>query len=841
MNNLLSISRRRGEPVPLGSSLHEYISKVFHQDGDSVREDCERIAQLRNKALDVQPHISSLDNLFEYYSNLCGIMAKFPLELNAEFVWHGSLGYTETGPVKSSSTKFEQLNILYNIGALYTQLALQALGGVNPDTNALKMAFNYYQSAAGCFRYIIDEILPKLEHAPPLDLDSSTHETLYYLCLAQAQEVFWKRAVMEGIKNTLVARLAQQVFEYYKESLGYANKSPAIKTEWMHHIACKRFHFQAAAQYRMAVECLEQRKYGEEIARLCEARDACLQAVVDSKYVSKAVLDDLQGLQSRVKSDLQRAETDNNLIYLEAVPSGATLPTINATPMAKAKVPEEIQNPIGYIENVKKQHVLFGFILPFAIYQASNSYQEKLVSYVEANIVAEADALSMQMANVLEELGLPGALEAVEKPEGLPTSLANHITEIQDRGGIDKVRATMDDIRKQSLESRHMLDESVQTLEYEEREDKMLRDQIGRARWTRSESRVSGKVLWDRITYFRDMLQQALEGDSTVHQDFRRVERVLEMMSAGPEHVEQMIPNSGYGNSNTNGFHSGGYLEHVMQELKETLLRSRGIENRRRERAQAMLHKARTANLLGNIIDEYDNRVRSNGKNIEVITASDFEDVYLNELRKFDNKWLQDERRDLANRISQIQQLNEEFLAARESDDGLVERENAIQSMEVAYIKFKTILRNLDEARVFYNGIIQQLQEYMSQCKDFVYQRRVEGRELEVKVIETGGVAESSSAKSQVSHSNVSTPTQPHATNSGAAANGQSSYSNIGSATPVANNGSGAAGNSPITIPGSLESGNSTTSRVGSRAAKGEPVATGSQTLWKPEDGIRFG
>lgn len=84
MNTLLSIPRRRGESVPIGASLREYIAKVFHQDGETVCKDCDRIALLRNKALDVQPHISSLENLFDYYGNLCGIMAKFPLEVREE-------------------------------------------------------------------------------------------------------------------------------------------------------------------------------------------------------------------------------------------------------------------------------------------------------------------------------------------------------------------------------------------------------------------------------------------------------------------------------------------------------------------------------------------------------------------------------------------------------------------------------------------------------------------------------------------------------------------------------------------------------------------------------------
>lgn len=44
--------------------------------------------------------------------------------------------------VKSNSTQFERLNVLYNIGSLYSHIAFkQPL----KDTNGIKMAYNYFQ------------------------------------------------------------------------------------------------------------------------------------------------------------------------------------------------------------------------------------------------------------------------------------------------------------------------------------------------------------------------------------------------------------------------------------------------------------------------------------------------------------------------------------------------------------------------------------------------------------------------------------------------------------------------------------------------------------------------
>lgn len=645
-------------------------------------------------------------------------------------MWYGTLGYTESGAIKSASTKFEQINIVHNIAALYTHL------GTNQpqnDNNGTKLAYKYFQYAAGCFRYIVDELLPKLDHAPPLDLDTNTHEALYYMCLAQAQEAFWQKAVMEELRNTLISRLAMKVSDYYNDALNYANKSPSIRSEWIHHLTCKKYHFQAASQYRASVDCLDNGHYGTEVARLRESLESCSLAFMDSKYVSQDVLDDLKGLQNRVKSDLTRAESDNDLIYLQLVPAATTLSPILAISMSKPDLPEEVRNPVGYIENTKKEDLLFSYILPYAIYQAGSAFKEKIVSYVETNFVMESKNLSLQMQKVLEELGLPGSLEAVEKPEGLPGSLIDHITDLESKGGITKVRESMNDISKLSLESQHLFEEGIKMLEYEEKEDTMMRERQGTQRWNREDSRTAGRSLWKSVEEMQQFQQGAISGDEALKIEFKKVENYLETLSKGQEYVERMIPNS-------NSVTSDSYLEHIMQELKEILLQARGVDARRKEYCSNLLQIATHSDMLGDMIDEYNLKLKegayNRGGEDGAVKASDFEEIYLNQLKEFEKKkqWIEDERQEQKARISKVRELNEEFLNARENDDGTIARENAIQRLEVAHIEFSEVLRHIEEARKFYNHFIQQLQEFLEKCKQFIYTRRIEGRELEVSI-----------------------------------------------------------------------------------------------------------
>lgn len=143
-----------------------------------------------------------------------------------------------------------------------------------------------------------------------------TLEALESLMLAQAQECFWQKAVVDGNRDTIVARLAEQVSEFYKAAEEFGVKSNAISAEWIHRISAKRYHLAAAAQFRAACDCLERSKYGEEIARLEAALAHVKNAVVEGRYLHKSYLADLTGFQSKLVEHLKRANKDNNMIYL---------------------------------------------------------------------------------------------------------------------------------------------------------------------------------------------------------------------------------------------------------------------------------------------------------------------------------------------------------------------------------------------------------------------------------------------------------------------------------------------------------------------------------------------
>jgi programmed cell death 6-interacting protein len=218
-------------------------------------------------------------------------------------------------PIVHNNLHFERVNIMYNLAALYSQLAI---GSNRTDTEGLKTAASYFNQSAGVLKYLKEEVVPELRITPPEDMEEDSLDSLIQLQLAQSQECFWHKAVMDGYKDASVAKLAAKVSDFYNLAGEAAMRSEAISSSWIHHMSAKHHHFAAAAQYRAARECLEKRKYGEEIARLRDAIACVNEGLKESRggYLSKIVVGDLNALKRRVEDDLKRAVRDNDVIYL---------------------------------------------------------------------------------------------------------------------------------------------------------------------------------------------------------------------------------------------------------------------------------------------------------------------------------------------------------------------------------------------------------------------------------------------------------------------------------------------------------------------------------------------
>ena len=118
---------------------------------------------------------------------------------------------------------------------------------------------------------------------------------------------------------------------------------------------------------------------------------------------------------------------------------------------------------------------------------------------------------------------------------------------------------------------------------------------------------------------------------------------------------------------------------------------------------------------------------------MQKIEPAQFENLFEERLERYneDRKNITDERDEQDQILTRLRSVNTAFVNARQGDSSTKGREQALQRLENAYIKYKEIISNLDTGRKFYNDLAKIVNRFRDECQEFAYQRRVEAKQLE--------------------------------------------------------------------------------------------------------------
>ncbi|KAK4149089.1 pH-response regulator protein palA/prr-1 [Chaetomidium leptoderma] len=736
-SNVLSLPFRKSTQISLASSIRQYISNKYDQHPDMFRHDLDVIDSLRRDAVHTRDaHPSGIKKLQTYAGQLVWMTGKFPIDIRVDFTWYPALGYHTEHPLVQNNLKYELMNILYNLAALYSQLAIASN---RSNTEGLKTAASYFSQAAGVLKHIKTEVLPELRMAsPPDDMDEATLESLTQLFLAQSQECFWQKAVMDGYKDASIAKLAARVSDLYNLAGEAAMRSEAVSSAWIHHMSAKHHHFAAAAQYRAACDCLEKRRYGEEVSRLIDAVACVNEGLKECRggYINKAVVDDLQGLKKRVEEDLKRAEKDNNIIYMQVVPPKPELKVLERANMAVARVPPQVANSHEYLgDHAEFGPALFTKLVPFSVHLAVSIYEERRDRLVNNNIIAELETMTDKLHEILSSLNLPGSLQALEKPLGLPGTLVQHADEIRQADAINRLQRGLTDIDKLCASDKAVFEEAKALLAAEEDEDRNLRMKHGTQRWARPESRVElsrdgGAKLWNQAADIDGYFTSSTSSDAVVRDKFAAVKDTLAILAGPDRGIMDYIPNS--------------RRTEIPELLKPAIGRLRGVyndilrlESRRRKRVESLRARSRADDVKGDILAETA-RLERTYPNTAIVPAhfEEFFDKRLDSSYEPELEAVEKERADQEKTVADLQRANREFEAQKRSigEKGSHDREKALQRLDNAYYKYKEIVSNVEVGRKFYNDLNRIVEQYRTQARHWVNERRKEARALEDEI-----------------------------------------------------------------------------------------------------------
>lgn len=686
-------------------------------------KDLEAIEKLRSVAVHAQePHPSNIPKLHQYAAQLIWMSGKFPIDIGVEFPWYPALGYNTGRPTSRNNLRYELANIISNLAAMYSQLAMSSN---RSSSEGLKAAANNFCLAAGVLSHLRNNILPDLRTEPPEDMDIMTLECLEKLMLAQGQECFWQKAVKDGLKDATIAKLAARVSDLYSEAGEAGITSDAISSEWIHHMTAKHHHFAAAAQYRAACDCLEKRKYGEEVARLRDSLTCVNEALKEQRYVNKVVLADLNGLKNRITEDLKRAEKDNDMIYLLPVTPKAELKIIDRANMVVSRVPKEIAESNSMLgDHGELGQALFSKLVPYSVHLAASIYVDRRDRLVNNTIIEELEALTARIHETLRNLNLPGSLQALEKPLGLPPGLVGHADEIRQQDGINRLLRSMEDTKKLMYTDQAIYQEGVEILKSEVAEDEGARRRYGTECWTRPSPEQAAPKLFAQINEIDGYFKAATNSDNIVKTKLKENEYFIQLLS-GPDHdLENYVP-SGRRPAIT------GDVEREAGKLRGSFNEVSRLESRRRRKIEALRTKAKQDDINPELLREAARLEREFP--MHSIEAVQFEGLFDKRLQMYDadQNMVQEEEKDQLDAIKRLQDANAAFLIARRGDQSTKKREQALQNLENAYFKYKEIISNLDVGRKFYNDLAKIVNRFRDDARSFAYQRKSEASHLE--------------------------------------------------------------------------------------------------------------
>ncbi|XP_065704635.1 rhophilin-2 isoform X2 [Patagioenas fasciata] len=250
---LVPLGLKETKEVDFTLPLKDFILEHYSEDSSEYEDEIADLMDLRQACRTPSRDEAGIEMLMSYFLQLGYVETRFfppTRHMGVLFTWYDSF----TGvPVCQQNLLLEKASILFNIGALYTQIGTRC----NRQTQAgLENAVDAFQRAAGVLSYLKETFT----HTPSYDMSPAMLNVLVKMMLAQAQECVFEQIGLPGIRNeffTLV-KMTQEVAkvgEVYMLVNTAMNQEPVkenIPYSWSKLAQIKSDHYKALAHYFIA-------------------------------------------------------------------------------------------------------------------------------------------------------------------------------------------------------------------------------------------------------------------------------------------------------------------------------------------------------------------------------------------------------------------------------------------------------------------------------------------------------------------------------------------------------------------------------------------------------------
>uniref|UniRef100_A0A8C3JE33 Rhophilin-2 n=1 Tax=Calidris pygmaea TaxID=425635 RepID=A0A8C3JE33_9CHAR len=250
---LVPLGLKETKEVDFTLPLKDFILEHYSEDSSEYEDEIADLMDLRQACRTPSRDEAGIEMLISYFLQLGYVENRFfppTRHMGVLFTWYDSF----TGvPVCQQNLLLEKASILFNIGALYTQIGTRC----NRQTQAgLENAVDAFQRAAGVLSYLKETFT----HTPSYDMSPAMLNVLVKMMLAQAQECVFEQIGLPGIRNEFftLAKMTQEVAkvgEVYMLVNTAMNQEPVkenIPYSWSKLAQIKSDHYKALAHYFIA-------------------------------------------------------------------------------------------------------------------------------------------------------------------------------------------------------------------------------------------------------------------------------------------------------------------------------------------------------------------------------------------------------------------------------------------------------------------------------------------------------------------------------------------------------------------------------------------------------------
>ncbi|MFT7817297.1 rhophilin-2-like isoform X2 [Arapaima gigas] len=250
---LIAMGLKETKQIDFSGPLKTIIQEHYGEDGSNFEDEICDLMDMRQACRNPSRSEAGVELLSSYFSHLNLLESRFfpAHHTTVFFTWYDAF----TGiPVCQPNICLEKASVLFNMGALYTQIGARC---DRKSHDGLQKAIAAFQKAAGVLSYLKE----MFSYTPSYDMSSPVQSTLIHLTLAQAQECLLEKEALSTVCNNFLSVLhmaqeAAKVSESYEKvhlsMIQLPVKEPTLGF-WSTMAQVKSTHYRALSHYFVAV------------------------------------------------------------------------------------------------------------------------------------------------------------------------------------------------------------------------------------------------------------------------------------------------------------------------------------------------------------------------------------------------------------------------------------------------------------------------------------------------------------------------------------------------------------------------------------------------------------